>query len=210
MFSVLGLLIVVGYIGMGRQLLISLMMGEFFTVIVSMGLIVIVVVSRVAFGVILAIRVMFIDQIMFRLYLMMHIVVVRFMMLQLQLLRQWVVMHSMSMVQLGIEMSFALVADQLVMLSIVMLVASQVLAIANIVELRPVVCIMVIWVGVLDVCLVVVNCFIMVRMLVEVDRVVLVDVVMSINHDITTMKMHLVLSILLFMRQKVLLRLRHW
>ena len=210
MFSVLGLLIVVGYIGMGGQLLISLMMGEFFTVIVSMGLIVIVVVSRVAFGEILAICVMFIDQIMFRLYLMMHIVVVRFMMLQLQLLRQWVVMHSMSMVQLGIEMSFALVADQLVMLSIVMLVASQVLAIANIVELRPVVCIMVIWVGVLDVCLVVVNCFIMVRMLVEVDRVVLVDVVMSINHDITTMKMHLVLSILLFMRQKVLLRLRHW
>ena len=119
-------------------------------------------------------------------------------------------MHSMSMVQLGIEMSFALVADQLVMLSIVMLVASQVLAIANIVELRPVVCIMVIWVGVLDVCLVVVNCFTMVRMLVEVDRVVLVDVVMSLNHVITTMKMHLVLSILLFMRQKVLLRLRHW
>jgi len=79
----LGLLIVVGYIGMGRQLLISLMMSESFTVIVSMGLIVIVVVSRVAFGVILPIRLMFIDQIMFRLYLMMHIVVVRFMMLQL-------------------------------------------------------------------------------------------------------------------------------
>lgn len=83
MFSLLGLLIVVGYIGMGRQLLISLMMSESFTVIVSMGLIVIVVVSRVAFGVILPIRLMFIDQIMFRLYLMMHIVVVRFMMLQL-------------------------------------------------------------------------------------------------------------------------------
>ena len=88
-----------------------------------------------------------------------------------------IVMHTLPMVDLRVEMVVALVANQASMIISLMLEAFEALVVAEgqrmfvIVELRPMVKVFVVRVGVLDVRLVVVNAgLLVVRMSVEVDR----------------------------------------
>ena len=84
-----------------------------------------------------------------------------------------IVVHAVSMVQLSVEPVLLAMADRPMVPLIMMLVASapEVLTL-EIVQLGPVVCVMVVRVGVLDVRLVVVHCLTVVRILVEIHGVV--------------------------------------
>lgn len=85
-----------------------------------------------------------------------------------------VVMHSLPMVNLRVRIVLVHVADLPLVVCSLVFVASEVLVscgegMGEIVQLRPVVSVVVIWVSVLDVCLVIVDSCPVVRVLVEID-----------------------------------------
>ena len=86
----------------------------------------------------------------------------------------WVVMHPLPMVNLRVRIVLVHVADLPLVVCSLVFVASEVLVscgegMGEIVQLRPVVSVVVIWVSVLDVCLVIVDSCPVVRVLVEID-----------------------------------------
>ena len=86
----------------------------------------------------------------------------------------WVVMHPLAMVNLRVRIVLVHVADLPLVVCSLVFVASEVLVscgegMGEIVQLRPVVSVVVIWVSVLDVCLVIVDSCPVVRVLVEID-----------------------------------------
>lgn len=119
-----------------------------------------------------------------------------------------VMMHSVAMVILSIAMALILMANRVMVLLVVMLIARVlaemvVASVAELMQLRAMMCIMVIRVCILDMRLVVMNLFTMVRVLVEVDWLLGVDILVLLDNDIAPVAILFMLSILQVVRQEV-------
>ena len=118
------------------------------------------------------------------------------------LLIYMIVVHAVSMVQLSVEPMILFMADRPMVPLIMVLVAMapEVLSL-EIVQLGPVMRVMIVRVGVLDVRRVIVHSLAVVRILVEIHGVV--HVFMLCDGNVVTTAMHLMLSILNIMRQQI-------
>lgn len=119
-----------------------------------------------------------------------------------------VVVHTVAMVVLRVQVALVFVVNRVMVLFIVVLEASvlavmHVALVVEIVQLWTVVRVVVIWVRVFNMRLMVVDSLAVVRVLVEVDRLV-IDVLVLLDDDIASMAVLLVLSILNLVRQEVL------
>ena len=118
------------------------------------------------------------------------------------LLIYMIVVHAVSMIQLSVESMILFMADRPMVPLIMMLVAMAPEALSlKIVQLRPMVRVMVVRVGVLDVRRVIVHSLAVVRILVEIHWIV--HVFMLCDGNVVTTAMHLMLSVLNIMRKQI-------